>query len=514
MALTGDWVTPRLNDLKYFEKPPFQYWVTAVAFRAFGVHEWTARLWPAIAGLIAIGAIALAGRALGGITLGAYAALALAATVWHVVISQILTLDSGLSSFLTVAFSAFLIAQQEAADNARRRWMWLVAAALAGATLSKGLIALVIPGGALVVYTALTRDFAVWRRLHLASGFVLYLALTAPWFVAVSRANGEFFRFFFIHEHFERFLHGGNERPGPWYYFVPWFVIGMMPWLSIVLFGARRAWQEGVPNALGFSWQRFALCWAAFVFLFFSASGSKLPSYILPLFPPLALVVGWLLVRFDTRTLMRFFVPLVVSGTALALVLFVAYDRAVPLFAGARVPVELLISFGQWLKAAAVVAAVGGIVVLVALRKGSVQARFAGFAVQSLTIVAGLQLAIAGFEALSPIRSSSDILRAAFQSEISASDAPFYQVGMYDQTVPFYLQRPTRLVEYRQELSLGIDAEPQKQVPTLEAWIPEWQALSKGYALLDRELESSLVAHQVPMRVLARDARRVVVSRR
>jgi 4-amino-4-deoxy-L-arabinose transferase-like glycosyltransferase len=514
MAISGDWLTPRLNDLKYFEKPPLQYWVTAAAFRAFGVHEWVARLWPAIAGLIAILSIGFAGRALGGITLGAYAGVALATTVWHVVISQIVTLDSGLSCFLAVAFSAFVIAQQEPTDgNASRRWMWLVAAALAGATLSKGLIALVIPSGALVVYTALTRDFAVWRRLHLASSFALYLALAAPWFIAVSRANDEFFHFFFIHEHFERFLSGSHERPGPWYYFVPWFVIGMMPWLTVVLFGARQAWREGEPNAQGFSWQRFALAWAAFVFLFFSLSGSKLPSYILPMFPPLALVVGWLLVRSDTRTLTRLFVPLVVSGTGLALLLFVAYDRAVALFAGARVPVALLISFGHWLKIAAAVAAVGGIVLLVALRDGSPRARFAGFGVQSLTILAGLQLAIAGFEALSPIRSSSDILRAALQNETFVADAPFYQVRMYDQTVPFYLKRPTRLVDFRQELSLGIDAEPQKQVPTLEAWIAEWQGLSKGYALMDRGLEAPLVEMRVPMRVLARDARRVVVSR-
>jgi hypothetical protein len=84
---------------------------------------------------------------------------------------------------------------------------------------------------------------------------------------------------------------------------------------------------------------------------------------------------------------------------------------------------------------------------------------------------------------------------------------------MYDQTVPFYLGRATRVVEYRDELSLGIDAEPRKQIPTVAAWIEEWQAMPKGYALMDRELEAPLAAQRVPMRVLARDARRVVVSR-
>jgi 4-amino-4-deoxy-L-arabinose transferase-like glycosyltransferase len=170
----------------------------------------------------------------------------------------------------------------------------------------------------------------VWRRLHLASCFVLYLALSAPWFVAVSRANDEFFQFFFVHEHFRRFLHGGDERPGAWYYFVPYFIVGVLPWLAILGAGVRRAWVDGKPNALGFSWQRFALAWAAFVFVFFSASGSKLPSYILPLFPPLALVIAWLLPRLPTRTLLRVTWPGVAASVVLTVVLFAGWNRYAP----------------------------------------------------------------------------------------------------------------------------------------------------------------------------------------
>src|SRR5436305_6931484 len=89
MAATRDWVTPRLNGLKYFEKPPLQYWLTAAAYRAFGVHEWTARLWPAAAGLLAVVAIGIAGRALGGPALGVFAGIALAGTLWHAGMAQI-----------------------------------------------------------------------------------------------------------------------------------------------------------------------------------------------------------------------------------------------------------------------------------------------------------------------------------------------------------------------------------------------------------------------------------------
>src|SRR4051812_14952093 len=130
MAVTGDWVTPRLNGLKYFEKPPFQYWVTALLYRAFGVHEWTARLWPALAGLLGVVAIGTAGYAIGGITLAAYAGLALAGTVWHAGIAQIVSLDSGLSFFLAVGFAAFVCAQRDQASARQRRaCMWLTWAA-------------------------------------------------------------------------------------------------------------------------------------------------------------------------------------------------------------------------------------------------------------------------------------------------------------------------------------------------------------------------------------------------
>ncbi len=154
MAQRGDWVTPRLNGLKYFEKPPLQYWITAAAYRAFGVHEWTARLWPALAGLLAVVAIGIAGNALGGAALGTFAALALAGTLWHAAMAQIVSLDSGLAFFLTLAFAG---TRDRAApgDGARQRRRGCDAwAAMAGATLSKGLIGIVLPAGALVVYIA------------------------------------------------------------------------------------------------------------------------------------------------------------------------------------------------------------------------------------------------------------------------------------------------------------------------------------------------------------------------
>lgn len=516
MAVTGDWVTPRLNGLKYFEKPPFQYWVTTAAYRAFGIHEWTARLWPALAGFLAVIAIGYAGFVLGGPALGVFTGLAYAGMLWHSALAQIVTLDSGLSFFLALGFAGFVIAQREEVTAAERRaWMWMTWAAMAGATLSKGLIGLALPAGALVAYTAVTRDYALWRRLHLVSGLALYVALTAPWFVAVSRANGEFLRFFFVHEHFQRFVSDEHNRPGPWYYFIPLLFAGSLPWLGALAIGVRRAWREGIANGQGFSWQRFALVWAAFVFLFFSASGSKLPSYILPMFAPLAMIAGSLLLTLDERTLFRLTLFGAVAEGLVLLATFFGYDALARRFANEQQPIETFLAFGPWLKAAFAIVTAGGIVAAIAFRSAPrhATARFWGMAALALSTLGGIQLAVAGFEAFSATRSSSGILRAAQASAPFAAGAPFYQVGMYDQTAPFYLGRTTTLVAFRGELALGIDAEPGRQIPTAAAWIPQWQALAQGYALMAPDAYERFAAQGVPMRVQARDSRRVVVSR-
>ncbi len=517
MAATGDFVTPRLNGLKYFEKPPLQYWITALAYRAFGVHEWTARLWPALAGLVAVAAVGVGGAMLGGPVLGTFAAVALAGTLWHAGMAQILSLDAGLACFLAIAFCAFAVAQQpERSASARRSWMWLAWAALAGATLSKGPVGLVLAAGAVVVYSALCRDYALWRRLHLISGLALYLALTAPWFIAVARANGEFLSFFFIHEHLDRFLTQEHQRTGAWYYFVPLALAGSLPWLAALAYGAHRAWRDPATPRGSFSWRRLALVWAAFVFVFFSASGSKLPSYILPMFAPLALVAADLLVTLPPATLVRLTLPGAILAFLAAVAVFAGYDSVVDQLSGGPQPVEILAAYGPWLKGAVAVAAAGAMAAAAAFAftDAAPMARFTGTALLSLSTLSAVVIAVAGFDAFSPTRSTSAILRAAQADAPFARDAPVYQIAMYDQTVPFYLDRTTTVVAFRDELALGIDAEPERQVPTVEEWVPRWRALEAGYAVLPPPEYETLAAEGVPMRVLARDARRVVVSRR
>ena len=516
MAASGNWVTPRLNGLKYFEKPPFQYWATAAAFNVFGVHEWTARLVPAIAGILSVMIVGLTAARLDGPTTGVYAALVLAASFWHFALSQLLTLDSVLNAWLAAALCAFLLAQRDGlAPVVRRNWMLVAYAAAAGATLTKGLVALAIPAATLFLYSLLTRDLGPWKRLSLLPGLALYLALTAPWFLLVSRANPEFAQFFFVHEHVERFLTTEHHREGTWYYFIPLFGAGILPWLLIWLWTLAPSWRSAPPAANGFSWPKFCLVWSLFVFVFFSLSGSKLPSYILPMFPALALVLGQQLSQLPPRTLALLVLPLAVLFSLLFVGVIVALGGFVPGLADANTPIEIFRAFGPWVTAAVAIMAAGSIAAYLLFRRGTAAAKTLGIVALSLGTVTGMQLGFIGYDAFRVTRSAYDLVTAAEAANGGAFDPriPVFQVRTYDQTLPYYLGRTTTLVAYRDEMALGLDSEPDKGFATEASWIPHWQALPQGYALMRLDDYAALAAQSVPMRVLARDPRRVFVAR-
>ena len=512
MVTTGDWITPRLNGIKYFEKPALQYWISAAGYSMFGVHPWTARAWPALSGFLAVLFIGYVGMRLGGPLLGLYSAAVLGSSAWHVLNAHILTLDAGVTFWMSVALGSLFIAQRDDATPAEERgWMLAAWTALALAVLSKGLIGLVLPGAALVIYTLLQRDWSLWRRLHPVGGALLFLAMSAPWFVAVSLRNSEFFDFFFIHEHFTRFLTNEARREGAWWYFVPVFLTGILPWLTVFLWTARRMWTDAPTGRNGFCWQRFALVWSAFIFAFFSASGSKLPSYILPIFPALALTLGWQLTVIPQSTLVRLTLPLVAITGAIALIAVVDYRPLAERFASARQPLEPLVEYGAWLKSACVIALGGGVLGLVQLRSGK---RTAAILSVALTALLAAMLVLTGHDTLAESYSTAPVIsRIVAERGPLREDVPFYSVGMYDQTLPFYLGRTVKQVAHPDELAMGIASEPDKAIATEAEWVQRWISGGQAYAIMQPDAFERLLHQRVPMHELSRDRRRVIVSR-
>jgi 4-amino-4-deoxy-L-arabinose transferase-like glycosyltransferase len=503
MVASGDWTTPRLNDIKYFEKPALQYWATAAAYTWFGEHQWTARLWSALTGFLGVLMVYFTGRRLFGATAGWNAALVLGSSLLYVLIGHVNTLDMGVSFLLSAAVCAFCLAQSEPMDaRKRRRWMLATWAALALAVLSKGLIGLVLPGAALALYVLVERDWRLAGRLHLVSGLSLFLLITVPWFVAVSLANPEFARFFFIHEHFERFLTKAHGRYQPPYYFIPVLLAGMLPW-TVTLFDAlARAWKRQPER--NFQVQRFLLLWAAAVFVFFSASSSKLVSYILPMFPALALLVGARLPQLSARALAWQTLPAALAG----IVLF-ALLPGIERYASRQVPVELFHDYAVWLSAAALLQVAGAAACAWLAWRGRGAAALALLAATGLIFA---QLALSGHESLSTANSAYHIAQK-IKPEMKPG-MPFYSVDSYDQSLQFYLRRSTTMVVYKDELGFGIAQEPEKFIADFASFEKTWNTEREALALMSPHAYEMFSTKGLPMRLVARDTRRIVVARR
>lgn len=505
MVATGDWLTPRLNGIKYFEKPALQYWATAAAFTLFGEHHWTARLWSALTGFLGVLATWFAARRLWGEGAAQSAAGVLGGSLFYGLIGHVNTLDMGVSYFLSAAVFAFVLAQRDfVTPRENRNYMLGAWLALALALLSKGLIGLLLPAATLVLYSLWQRDFSLWRRLHLFSGLSLLIVVAAPWFVAVSAANPEFAHFFFIHEHFERFLTKVHGRYQPMWYFAPILLAGMLPWL-VGFFSTL--WRAGRRDpAVRFQPRRFLLVWVAVVFCFFSLSDSKLASYILPLFPALAALIGWHfaeIVRRDPRALRWHalpLIPLALIGLALA--------REVTRLASPEVPAALYVAYQPWLMAASGALLAGALAGFIFSWRAMPRAALISLASGGLLFS---QLILLGHDSLAPSNSAYAIA-AQIRDQVKPG-VPFYSVDTYDQTLPFYLKRTLTMVSYKDELGFGIDQEPEKFIPDLAGFAALWRAAPDAWALMAPDTYRQFLAKGLPMQVVAQDTRRIIVRK-
>ena len=517
MVASGDWTTPRLNDFKYFEKPALQYWATATAYTLFGEREWTARLWTALTGFLGVLLVYLVGNRIFGPPTGFLAATVLAGTAIYAFVGHFLTLDMGVSFFMSGTILACMMALRDGASPAEERnWMLAAWAAMALAVLSKGLIGIVLPGTALLAYVFLQRDWQRLKRMHWLSGLALFLVICVPWFVAVSLANKEFVQFFFVQEHFQRFLTKGHGRYQPAWYFIPVIMIGAMPWLFSLVAGYVNAWrtapaghlQAPVPGASGakpFQPTRFLAVWCAIVFLFFSASSSKLGSYILPIFPATALLVALQLQRASRIGLVTQALFAAVAGAAIWFVAPNLTKSAEP-----SLPAEMLAAYVPWVAGAGALLALAAVISAALAWRGL---RTAAVVALSLGGLGFTQVAGSGHESLSPLYSAHGVAQKMLPD--LTPDTPVYTVNTFDHTLPYYLKRNVTMVSYKDELAVAIGWEPDKFLPDLAAFEKRWLADRKAFAVF---APSDFAALPAPLKdtmdVISIDPRRVVVKKK
>jgi 4-amino-4-deoxy-L-arabinose transferase-like glycosyltransferase len=495
MLLSGDWITTRLNGIKYFEKPPLHTWMSAIAFAVFGIGEWQARLWNGLCGVLTVFLVGYTGHRVFGGRAGYYAALVLASTLYWSATSQFNSLDMAVAATMALSLCALLLAQRDDADAAqRRRWMLVCWAGMALSLLTKGLIGIVLPGGVLLVYALTSGDRAIWRRLHPLGGLAVFLILSLPWFLLVAARNPEQPHFFFIHEHWDRFLLKTHRREGPWYYFLVLMLPASLPWLPLLPGSLAQARQRAAGR---FQPLRLLLVWLVFILAFFSYSSSKLPGYVVPVFPAIALLTGVYLERAGRTAALLVAALLALIGAAgLAAAPFVGKLGHNP------IDVALFESTRMLLAAGCLAALLAGGAAIRAEWRGRRDAMVLAVALGAWLLA---QCTLAAHEPFGRQRSGAD-LALSIRAELSDA-TPVYSVGTYRQSMTFYMRHTVIPVHYTDELGFGLLQEPERGIATLEEFQARWErAVTRGerqYAIVSANAYRTLVERGLPMTLRA-----------
>ena len=291
ILLLGDWVTPHQNFLPTLDKPIFFYWLVAISFKLFGLSEWSARLPSALAALGCIFLVYRFARLQWGVREALWSSLILVTSLEFALFARFVIFDMTLTFFIALGLFSFYAATE--ADNLRSGKIHSLTmyAAMAIGTLVKGPIASVVPGMVIFFYLFLTRKWFLLRRLNIPLGIVVYFTIVAPWYWWAEARNPGYLRYFLWEEHILRYVTPHFGRSKVWYYYFLVLGVGFLPWSFFIPLVARNLWKRTFNDA-----NLFLALWAILPFAFFSASNAKLPHYILPIYPALAILTGQALV--------------------------------------------------------------------------------------------------------------------------------------------------------------------------------------------------------------------------
>jgi len=292
MIATGDWVTPVFNGAAFLDKPALCNWLVAGSFGIFGYTEFAARVPSALAAFGCIFLVYSMGRQACDSETGLLAAIVLATSLMFAIVARIVIYDLPFVFFTTLAMYIFCMALL------REEWRdghfvgFYVACGLA--VLAKGPIGFALPAAIIGVFVLVQRRWSLLRELHMPLGLLVFLAVVSPWYVLMEHAHPGYLEYFIIKQHFANFLGSSGSftarHPEPWFFYLPYLLAGMFPWTVFLPQSLYRA--ARVPRGWHREFSRLCLAWVAVVLLVFSVASSKLPTYILPMFPAAALLIG------------------------------------------------------------------------------------------------------------------------------------------------------------------------------------------------------------------------------
>jgi 4-amino-4-deoxy-L-arabinose transferase-like glycosyltransferase len=461
MVVNHDYLTPRNNFVRYFEKPPLVYWATAASLKVLGQSEFAVRLQAAVASVGQVVITQALGEQMFGATTGLIAATALALSPLFFAFAGFATPDPALALFLTAAMACFYLGSQFAASRGAidSRWMLATATLLALGTLTKGPVAVVLGGTIGILWLTIEGRSHQVLQLPWFKCAALYLGITAPWFVLVALRNPGFLHFFIIHEHFQRYLVSTEHGWGPWFY-VPITIAGTWPWCFFVPFAwsrsdrpfrilrparngalAREADRYGAGKTRERAALHFLVIWFAVVLVFFSIPHSKLGEYILPGLPPIAILAARGLMQLSEYA---------ESERQRLLLVFAAINAAAAITIMAAIVIAPLGGLSHAL-------AENTIIVAAAMLAGGVAPLLTH---SSRTAGIAMPLAIAGVIAMAAGMDARErIAPLVSYRGLAASIAPYADQGCrlmsyrhFEQALPFYTGAEEHLVDYRGEL--------------------------------------------------------------
>lgn len=501
MVVTKNYVTPHINYIKYFEKPPFFYWLQTLSVHMFGLGEFSMRFMTALMALLGVIFTYLTGRRIYNRLTGWLASLILASSLLYYVMARFITIDMTLSVLLSATLFSFIFVLR-APPEQKNKWILLLYFFSALATLSKGLIGIILPGAIIFIWILIYNDWRNIKTYLSLPGIILWLIIVLPWHILVQLRNPEFFHFYFIEQQFARYFTHYAHRSQAFWFLPATLILGFLPW--IIFF--PQTFLHSLPkwkNRFQYKEQVFLLLWIAIIYGFFQLSESQLPPYLLPIFPPLAILTAHYLSqhwqqhrdKFITYSLIVFAIGFVILS--LALLIAIMYFHVFPdiknylfimIFVAIFIVAIILLSYFKYgIKIGIVALIVGSFILFTALN--SVTKSFA------------------------EDKSIKD-LALDLKPLLSDKDAVVSYHGYY-QDLPFYLQRRIVVVGWgNSELTFGMEHQ------NMQDWFWDDKTLWKNWAKTPRivlfmsqnDYNDLLKKGIEPLILLAKNPNNVVVT--
>jgi 4-amino-4-deoxy-L-arabinose transferase-like glycosyltransferase len=448
MIVSGDYLTPHLNGVKYFEKPPLFYWLQAGTMKVFGENNWSAQGANALLAILTCLLVYVMARKLYGRKTALFSSLILASSGLFFVMAHIITLDMALTFFLSLSLFSFIYAATQVRAGPQRTYlMWLMYAAAACAIMTKGLVGLIFPGLIILVWIIICKQWRELKTYALCSGIVLMLIVSLPWHLLVQIKNPEFFHFYFFEQHFLRYFTPYAGRMQPFGFFYGVLLVGLFPWTFFLWPALSTHWPKPWRSRNEHTVDLYLIIWPLAILFFYSFSHSQLVPYVLPILPPLAILIGNYVAHFSILNVNRRQVDLAFKlFSAIILLLAMATFFTVPFL---RHYFLIIKHWHVYLPAS--ILFLGAVVTYFVYKEKGVERGFITLIFTSMFFCTSLvpSLNLMNHKSIYP-------LIEVLQPELKADNevAAYWD---YYQDLPYYLKRNITLVGFRGELAFGTE---------------------------------------------------------